>query len=69
MKTLYEMLTVVLWIKVVFGAIMLRRVFSYNSLPGSVQAERYVRGSFTAAALLPALIYLICFFIGKIRDK
>ena len=72
MKTLYVILTILFWMTLLLGAITFVRTMGQQDLSthGSSTAQTVadsgtVIGAAMGAALLPGLIYLIRYFVGK----
>lgn len=71
MKTTYQILTVLFWITVIFAIFVLIRTLGNNNLPDSSgpAAAGTIVGSIIGAAILPTIVYVAKYFVGKNLKK
>lgn len=70
MKIVYQVLTVLFWLTVLYAAIILVRMLTHNSLPsGGAAASGQIIGSILGVAVLPSIVYLIRHLVGKNLPK
>lgn len=71
MKATYQILTVVFWITVVYAIFVLIRTLSNNNLSDSngPAAAGTIVGSIISVAILPTLVYVAKYLVGKSLKK
>ncbi len=69
MRQLYNVLTVLFWITVIIACLMLVRAFSnapnFSQSNNSGLTIGYAFGSILGAGIVPAIIWVIRYFVGK----
>jgi hypothetical protein len=70
MKALYQILSVLFWITVVYAIVVFIKTISNNNLSESGPAAGgFILGSIVGVAILPTVIFVAKHFVGKNLNK